>query len=335
MKQLTCEMCGSTDLMKQDGVFVCQSCGCKYSVEDAKRMMIEGSVDVSGSTVKVDNSAFVQKYLENARRAKEKTDWEETEKYYNMVEQNAPQNIEAVFYSAYAKARRSLSDADYHKKKQALVILRKSISVIDDYYNPAQQAALRPLIETMGRDMLELPETEFVYHANDEVIIDGKKYSERAVVKLIFKAVQLEFVKTLENIIKKDEQIYLYHLLISFYECVIGYDVFPDTGTSTMQENLRNDYKTRLSMVNTRVKELDPTYEPKPLPEKKEQGGGCYVATAVYGSYDCPQVLPKLGMAEHSSAPIMQSAPPLLSGLDIPSGSRICGRASSTAWLPI
>ena len=36
MKQLTCEMCGSTDLMKQDGVFVCQSCGMKYSVEEAK-----------------------------------------------------------------------------------------------------------------------------------------------------------------------------------------------------------------------------------------------------------------------------------------------------------
>ena len=39
MKQLTCEMCGSTDLLKQDGVFVCQSCGCKYSVEEAKKMM--------------------------------------------------------------------------------------------------------------------------------------------------------------------------------------------------------------------------------------------------------------------------------------------------------
>ena len=56
MKQLTCEMCGSTDLLKQDGVFVCQSCGCKYSVEEAKKMMIEGTVDVSGSTVKVDNT---------------------------------------------------------------------------------------------------------------------------------------------------------------------------------------------------------------------------------------------------------------------------------------
>ena len=28
MKQITCEMCGSTDFMKQDGFFVCQSCGC-------------------------------------------------------------------------------------------------------------------------------------------------------------------------------------------------------------------------------------------------------------------------------------------------------------------
>ena len=61
MKQLTCEMCGSTDLIKQDGVFVCQTCGCKYSVEEAKRMMIEGTVDVSGSTIKVDNNEELNK----------------------------------------------------------------------------------------------------------------------------------------------------------------------------------------------------------------------------------------------------------------------------------
>ena len=111
MKQLTCEMCGSTDLMKQEGVFVCQTCGMKYSIEEAKKMMIEGTVDVQG-TVKVDNSAFVEKYLSNARRAYEKEDWEEVEKYYNMVEQNAPNNMEAVFFSAYGKAILSLTDDD-------------------------------------------------------------------------------------------------------------------------------------------------------------------------------------------------------------------------------
>ena len=40
MKQLTCEICGSTDLIKQDGLFVYQTCGCKYSVEEAKKIMI-------------------------------------------------------------------------------------------------------------------------------------------------------------------------------------------------------------------------------------------------------------------------------------------------------
>ena len=83
MKRLICEMCGSTELIKQDGLFVCKFCGCKYTVEEAKKMMVEGTVDVQG-TVKVDNSAFVQKYLANARRALGKEDWEEVEKYYKV-----------------------------------------------------------------------------------------------------------------------------------------------------------------------------------------------------------------------------------------------------------
>ena len=109
LKALACEMCGSTDMIKQNGVFVCQSCGTKYSLEEAKKMMISGTVNVAG-TVTVDNTAFVKKCLENARRALEKTDWDEVEKYYNMVEQNDPRNIEAIFYSAYGKAMLSLTE---------------------------------------------------------------------------------------------------------------------------------------------------------------------------------------------------------------------------------
>ena len=126
MKQLTCEMCGGTDLMKQDGAFVCQNCGMKYSVEEAKKMMIEGTVDVQG-TVKVDNTAFVERYLQNARRAKQKEDWEETEKYYNMVEQNEPTNIEAIFYSSYGKAKASLVDGDLYKRQAAFKVYRAAV----------------------------------------------------------------------------------------------------------------------------------------------------------------------------------------------------------------
>ena len=41
MKAMVCEMCGSQDLVKQDGMFVCQNCGTKYSVEEAKKLLLE------------------------------------------------------------------------------------------------------------------------------------------------------------------------------------------------------------------------------------------------------------------------------------------------------
>lgn len=68
MKQLTCEMCGGTDLIKDGGVFVCQTCGCKYSIEEAKRMMIEGTVEVAG-TVKIDRSDNYKNLVQLARDA--------------------------------------------------------------------------------------------------------------------------------------------------------------------------------------------------------------------------------------------------------------------------
>lgn len=68
MKQFTCEMCGSTDLVKQDGVFVCQTCGTKYSIEEAKKMMVEGTVQIIG-TVKIDDSDSYDKFIDLARDA--------------------------------------------------------------------------------------------------------------------------------------------------------------------------------------------------------------------------------------------------------------------------
>ena len=150
MKQLTCEMCGGIDLMKQDGAFVCQSCGMKYSVEEAKKMMIEGTVDVQG-TVTVDNTAFVQKYLANARRARQKEDWLETEKYYNMVEQNDPTNIEAIFYSTFARVKMALLEAETKDKRQGVFnVLAKSVSVIDDNYDNANEEHKKILFEILN-----------------------------------------------------------------------------------------------------------------------------------------------------------------------------------------
>ena len=101
MKRLTCEMCGSTDLIKQDGVFVCQSCGCKYSVEEAKKMMIEGVVEVTG-TIKVDNTEKIEKMLINARRAFSDGKYSEAQSLFGQVLNEETENAEAILYQGLA-----------------------------------------------------------------------------------------------------------------------------------------------------------------------------------------------------------------------------------------
>lgn len=103
MKQLTCELCGGTDLVKQDGVFVCQNCGTKYAVEEAKKMMIEGTVDVQG-TVKIDASDKVKNLYIMARRAKDDNNAELASKYYEMITFENPHDWESLFYFNYFKA---------------------------------------------------------------------------------------------------------------------------------------------------------------------------------------------------------------------------------------
>ena len=49
MKAMICEMCGGKDLVKQDGLYVCQNCGCKYSNEEEKKLFeITCKVEVDG-----------------------------------------------------------------------------------------------------------------------------------------------------------------------------------------------------------------------------------------------------------------------------------------------
>lgn len=94
MKQLTCEMCDSTDLIKQGGVFVCQNCGTKYSIEEAKKMMVEGPVEVI-ETVKINNTDLSSNYLMMAENAYNSNNIKEAENYCNKVIEIDPDNYEA------------------------------------------------------------------------------------------------------------------------------------------------------------------------------------------------------------------------------------------------
>lgn len=132
MKQLTCEMCGSTELVKQDGFFVCQTCGTKYSVEEAKKMMIEGTVDVTGSTVKVDRSNEINNRIENIKNEFNNGNNDNVKRMCIELLNIDPNNFQAIMYSALAEGWQSSIGKPQIMKASSE--LQRAVNVIRELY---------------------------------------------------------------------------------------------------------------------------------------------------------------------------------------------------------
>lgn len=105
MKKITCEICGSNDIIKKDNFFECQLCGTKYSIEEVKKIVLEGSIDISGSTVKIDNSGNIENYLIIAKNAYNANNMSESEVYCNKVLEIDSKNYEALLLKGKLECR--------------------------------------------------------------------------------------------------------------------------------------------------------------------------------------------------------------------------------------
>ena len=286
MAALVCELCGGRLIGNANGLFQCDSCGMEYSKEWAKSkiqeiqgtVQIEGTVDVTGSTIKVDNAAYVEKYLQNARRAKEKEDWEETEKYYNLVEQNEPSNIEAIFYSAYGKAKTALLDQDVFKREQAFKVLQNCVSIVDDNYEVENDEIEFPVLLQISADIIKMCSGSFVYTQTKrgtniltQALLStdnrGKTYS-------MFNRLQFEFVTTIENIISKyedpenDKVVKMYEIATLHLVTISGRGIALDEQKAKARIE---GYKEKYKKLNSAVKEANKTKYWEEHKEEKEQ----------------------------------------------------------------
>lgn len=282
MKQLKCEMCGGTDLIKQDGVFVCQSCGVKYSVEEAKRMMVEGTVDIQG-TVKVDTSEELSNLYQIARRMKAANNNSSAAKYYDMILIKDPLSWEANFYTVYFKsmeckiAEIALAATDVNNCIESTFLLIK-----DNIDNADER--ISAIIE-VKESAFSISNMLFEAATNHMSNIDP-------MVKANFQAQYLSSVIAAGSI----QGTVCDKLCEVFGEDV---DVFSKTGVKILKERIDAGIAAEISDKYVKlIKKYDPSYQP-PKPTTTEDimnsiqndnSGGCYVATCVYGSYDCPQV---------------------------------------------
>ena len=280
MKQLKCEMCGGTELIKQDGVFVCQSCGIKYSVEEAKKMMVEveGTVDVSGSTIKVDTSAELKNLYELAQRAKADNNSENAQKYYSQIIVKDPSSWEANFYTTYYQSMNckigeiGMASIRISNCEDTVFNLIKE-SVTD----PGEQ---RKAVDEVAARLITISNMLFNAYKNH---YDG-----------ISIQIKDKFVQEYANNCSAARDI-VYNggnWIIKIFGDAYGDIAAACWTVGVQQHNILNSVFSNKQLnaniikeYNDKIKKYNPSYQ---APETNM--GGCYVATCVYGSYDCPQV---------------------------------------------
>ena len=228
---LTCEVCGSSSIIKKDGVFQCQSCGMQYSLEEVRSLL----GNAGGSSVALRNpepgtapqSAQFRKYIEFARTAKSREDWAESERYYKMAEMDDPGNIEASFYGSYGKAKVSLIENNLYQRQAIFKILQNAVASIPAKYDAGKAAELNPIIAQISDDILAMAKSDYVYSytKNGYGIVVS---SEKMQTVTLFNNLSDAFCKTCEQLAARfpedriEERSFAYQLALRHAEYVLA-----------------------------------------------------------------------------------------------------------------
>lgn len=339
MKQLICEMCGSTDLVKDNGIFVCQACGAKYSVEEAKKMMIDGTVDVKG-TVKIDKTAEIENLYNLAERVLSTSDINKASEYTDKILEIDPNNYlgwklktKIEFYIASLKqssiqtaikcAQMAYSCASEKEKEDlktfvsimTAVVANSYISnalnseddvdfmnvsdlIVDKYFDSFKNVTISFLKDFYDASAVQ----QFMDGYVDSIIqLTGDINKKRpCVMSWNF---NIEILKYLLSIASKERKVNIYNFICLTFILIIDQRLDDNSATDL------NKYVSDLFKYIEQAEKQDIVLDKKIkdyISEKKlskpstqntgiqhnstETKKGCYVATCVYGSYDCPEV---------------------------------------------
>ena|GEM_PF-2306286 len=189
MKKLTCEMCESTDFLKEGGVFVCQSCSTKYSVEEAKKMMNEvtDTAKVAGN-VTVGNSAQLDNLYKVARRAREDANVEQAFKFYEQLQLEDSDNWEPMFFTAYYSAVNTLNNDN---PGDSVRVTGGSVSLGGNY-----RSGIEPAINFIGKCL----------NRTFDIIEEIKEYDEQKTTINTVSSYIEAFSATMREIIESERE---------------------------------------------------------------------------------------------------------------------------------
>lgn len=345
MKQLKCEMCGGTDLIKQDGVFVCQSCGVKYSVEEAKRMMVEISGNITiDNPIEVKGIAKSDTMLENAMNTFNQGSYAEAYRLFTDVLNMEPNNPKACFYRGLSAAyQSSVASPRYEEAANATVTAVNN--ALQNYDNEKLDAFIAEVLHKFAHITCAICALYdgYVSNVDSSVQVYGltSAYVKNETMNNInIRTNQTKILQSINFHMVSNKGINLVLSKLTSYseDFCSGYVEFIDAGFTLGGSYIYNVPEQVAATVETleKLKKLNiteqfpnafalerkliqkilsrPFFGPNDAWAKVQfwankhnisqpecgrvvtaqnahtSNDGCYVATCVYGSYDCPQV---------------------------------------------
>ncbi len=213
-------------------------------------------------------------YLSGARQSRAMEDWPNAEHNYNMLLQTDPQNIEAIFYSAYSGAQLSLFSRSMENRHQKFNVLVNNINLITEFHYSADK--WREPLEMMGRDLIKLTRSEFLCKEQVRDDLGNSLQTERLDTKQMIVKMELTFLQLLYKIMEQEPQNYLYIMIQAHAKHLLSVDYAGQTyyheilkNAAILNEQVRvgtalqsnaEDYAHYTNVIS-RIKDLKETYD--------------------------------------------------------------------------
>ena len=296
MKAIVCEMCGSNDLIKIDGQYQCQHCKTKYTVDEARKLLVEGKINVTG-TVQIDNSNNTETFEKLAFRAYENQQYDQAYEYYSKLLEIDADNWLYVFRKGECSSRIS-SVADF-KVDNIVIACKEALKLIDENTLEEDIKEVHYKMATEINDVAVYfrKMAGSNYSKNWELQSAAPEYWERVKKCVACEEYALTLLKEYIQTEKREFELYKTILKNSIYWyveiCKIrryksGVNQYgPVYANISYRDSLRPPILAKYDQYVLFLRQYDPTYV---APQIVRKGEACYVATCVYGSYDCPEV---------------------------------------------
>ena len=111
MQAIKCELCGSNEFTKVDGLFQCNHCNTKYTLEEAKKLIVTGTIEV------VTGNAEKERLLKNAETYICLQRYDDALNLYNQIAHKYPNDYRGWWGLVITDFYRTEDDNYFHSDK--------------------------------------------------------------------------------------------------------------------------------------------------------------------------------------------------------------------------